>query len=326
MLMIPAIRWWIFALPLTLLHGQIRNSDPGGVLSRFAVARFAGLGNESIQAMTSDTAGNVYVAGTTSSPDLPMKNAAQPQMGEVLLMRSVDRGVTWQKVPQPGVLPVTITPHPSDPLTLFVGAIDGIYKTGDGGLTWRHVYTCPSCVFSRIAIDPADPRRIYAAGGAVYPSPGFLTSGDGGETWQPRPMPVNGSSPLWVDPNGSGTVGFGRSLSKDHGLTWTSMTALPMGYPSFTIPDPHHPGWIYAATAAGTSGRLYRSTNWGATWVERPSPTLGESFQLGISQLLFDPDLPNTLYATAFLSGLQISDDAGATWRTPGGLWTCPQK
>jgi hypothetical protein len=202
MLMIPAIRWWVLALPLTLLHGQIRNSDPGGVLSRFAVARFAGSGNESIQAMTSDTAGNVYIAGTTSSFDLPMKNAAQPEIGEALLMRSVDRGVTWQKVRQPRISPVTITPHPSDPLILFLGGRDGIYKTGDGGVTWRHVYTCASCVVSWIVIDPANPRQTYAFESALYTSTGFLTSGDGGETWQPRqvttptPYPVAG---MWVD-------------------------------------------------------------------------------------------------------------------------------
>jgi hypothetical protein len=53
---------------------------------------FAGSGQESIQAMAADAHGNIYVAGTTSSPDFPVKNAEQPQFGDSRMMRSVDRG------------------------------------------------------------------------------------------------------------------------------------------------------------------------------------------------------------------------------------------
>jgi hypothetical protein len=57
------------------------SSDPAGALGKYAIARFSGSGSDSIQAMTSDASGNVYVAGTTTSLDLPVKNAAQPRMG-----------------------------------------------------------------------------------------------------------------------------------------------------------------------------------------------------------------------------------------------------
>lgn len=321
------IRLIVLALPIAMLDAQTVSSEPGGVLRQLTVARFVGSGAESIQAMTSDAAGNVYVAGTTSSPDLPLKNAAQPSIGEALVMRSTDRGVTWQRVPNPPVSPLTITPHPSDPNTLFVAGVDGIYKTVDGGQTWRHVYSRVSasvgCCFN-IAIDPANTRQMYVYG---FDAPiQFLVSSDGGESWQSRDAPSPGvfsnlstARVLWVDPNGSGTVGLGLLLSRDHGVSWARMTSPPMWTPSFTVPDPRHAGWIYAATSAGTGGRLYLSKDWGTTWTQRPSPTWGGGSEpVAIGDLLFDPDLANTFYANDYSGSLDISDDAGASWHAPG--------
>ena len=111
------------------------------MLSQLTVARFSGSGSESIQAMTSDKGGYIYIAGTTSSPDLTVKNAAQPIFGEAALIRSLDRGATWQKIPNAPASIRAVTSHPTDPQTLFAGALDGIYKTTDGGQTWRRTYT-----------------------------------------------------------------------------------------------------------------------------------------------------------------------------------------
>ena len=154
------------------IPGQTTTPDPAGVLNRFAVARFLGSGNQSIQAMTSDPAGNVYVAGTTSSPDFPVRNPWQPLIGEAVLMRSTDVGVTWGKVSFPTSSLVTLTPHPSDPQTLFAGAVDGIYKSGDGGMAWRKVdawVNSANVDQIYIAADPAYPQNVYfyaAVGGS----------------------------------------------------------------------------------------------------------------------------------------------------------------
>lgn len=327
------IRLSILALSVVPLHAQTGSTDPGGVLSSLTVAQFAGSGSQSIQAMTSDAAGNVYVAGTTSSPDLPVKNAAQPVIGEALLLRSVDRGTTWQKLANPPAFPLTITPHPSDSQTLFVGCTDGIYKTVDGGQTWLHVYAWAPVNLSPgedtfdIAIDPSKPLLIYAYTSflAGSNSPVFLASADGGQTWQPRTLPkgvgFSGVRALWVDPNGSGTVGLGLSLSRDHGLTWTSIT-VPPAPPTqslfFLVPDPKHTGWIYAETAAGTLGHLYLSTDWGTTWTERPSP-MWYGNTATIFDLLFDPDLPGVLYAPNASLQMAVSEDNGATWQFLAG-------
>ncbi len=133
----PKIVVCLLAFPLAVL-GQT-SVGPGGLIGQITIAQFTGSGVQTIQAMTADGAGNVYVAGTTTSPDLPVKNAAQPSIGGTVLMRSADRGVTWRKVTNPPELPLTIATHPSDPQTLFVGSADGIYKSSDGAQTWRHV-------------------------------------------------------------------------------------------------------------------------------------------------------------------------------------------
>jgi len=70
----------LLILLLTSIKGQA-DPNPGGVLQKFLINQFAGSGIDSIEAMTSDAAGNLYVAGKTTSPDFPTKNAAQASIG-----------------------------------------------------------------------------------------------------------------------------------------------------------------------------------------------------------------------------------------------------
>jgi hypothetical protein len=106
---------FLLALPLSLFAQT--STDPGGVLSALTVTRFA--------------AGNIYVAGTTGSPNFPVKNAAQPTRENPFLMRSLDRGATWQKLADPPAAPLTFTPHPTDPKTMFAASAVAIYKSTD---------------------------------------------------------------------------------------------------------------------------------------------------------------------------------------------------
>src|SRR5258708_3427400 len=188
-----SIRIFIVLSPLMLLDAQTAGSDPAGMLGQFAVTRLGGSGSESIQAMTSDAAGNMYIAGSSSSPDFPVKHAAQPAIGGGLLMRSTDRGQTWQNIGSPLVVPLEIAPHPSDPQILLLGATDGIYKTADGGQTWRHIYSWPPVPSSAIplsmAIDPANPRLAYVYT-ADLKAAHFLSSVDCRDTRQELTAPT----------------------------------------------------------------------------------------------------------------------------------------
>jgi hypothetical protein len=90
------------------------HSDPAAVAQRLRVASFGGTGNTSIIAMATDSAGNIYVTGTTSAPDLPVKNAAQPAMGEAQVLRTTDLGATWSRVNVPADV-TSVVPDPVDP-------------------------------------------------------------------------------------------------------------------------------------------------------------------------------------------------------------------
>ena len=326
--MIVSVRLVIVALSLTLVHAQIESSDPAGVLGKWAIARFAGSGADSIQAMSSDAAGNVYIAGTTSSPDLPMKNAMQPVIGEVPLMRSTDRGETWQKIDGIPVQALEIAPHPVDPRVLLLAGATGIYKSSDSGQTWRQVHSWKLNVTAtydvlNIAIDPANPSQVYAAYVSISRMGVFLRSANGGETWDEPPSPtfsvsgdrppnfsLSGARQLWVDPRGSGAVMLGLAISRDRGQTWKMMASPPKGtHQSIITPDPHRTGWIYAATATGGSGYLYLSGDWGATWTEKTPPN-----SWSIDHLVVDPELSNTLYAST-AGRLYVSRDGAASWQ-----------
>jgi hypothetical protein len=73
----------------------------------------------SIQAIASDSAGNIYVAGTTNASDFPVKNAAQPRFGESRILWTTDLGITWTRVGSPPADVAVVVPDPVDSQVLF---------------------------------------------------------------------------------------------------------------------------------------------------------------------------------------------------------------
>src|SRR2546421_5486019 len=115
--------------------------------------------------------------------------------------RSRDYGRTWTPLfdDQPTGSIGAIAIAPSDPRTIYVGSGeglqrpdlsvgDGIYKSTDGGATWRHVGLADGLQIPAVMVDPRDPNRVFAAGlGSPYgPSGerGVYRSPGGGDTWQ----------------------------------------------------------------------------------------------------------------------------------------------
>lgn len=84
------------------------------------------------------------------------------------LIRSRDRGNTWQAVPlivPPSALPVTsVALHPTDPKIFFVSAQSLIYKTTDGGTTWTSIPSPTSRSITSLSLDPQFPATMYAWG------------------------------------------------------------------------------------------------------------------------------------------------------------------
>src|ERR1700736_883126 len=111
------------------------------------------------------------VAGVPSQPHVFYIGAAD---GGV--WKSDDAGRTWQPIfdGQPTQSIGAIAVAPSDPDIIYVGSGeglrrpdlsvgDGIYRSNDGGRTWSHLGLRDGQQIAELAIDPRDPRRVFAA-------------------------------------------------------------------------------------------------------------------------------------------------------------------
>lgn len=103
------------------------------------------------------------------------------------LFQSEDGGRSWRKmklpVDHPNVDVMAVTPHPSDPKTVYIGTHEaGVFKSNDNGAKWRQVNPGLSGLdVHGLAIDPNMPSKLHAAvrekGGGLY------RTENGGEKW-----------------------------------------------------------------------------------------------------------------------------------------------
>jgi photosystem II stability/assembly factor-like uncharacterized protein len=238
----------------------------------------------------------------------------------------------------PGGGPVqTLAIDAQNPSTVYAVASGGIFKTTDGGKSWRQVYfatandggaaypaTVPATV---LAIDPQNPTTVYAGTNQG----GVVKSEDGGTNWTMVNSGLTGLRVyiLAVDPQNprtlyAGTAGTNLGLFKstDGGESWTSLPYLPRGVAFALVIDPQNPNTVYAGSNEDTYQRgnsvvVFKSTDGGASWRDTGLPPGGFAGALAI-----DPVNPSTLYAGACVnnitSGARLfkSTDGGASWTT----------
>jgi photosystem II stability/assembly factor-like uncharacterized protein len=214
------------------------------------------------------------------------------------LFRSETAGLTWsafgEGLPDGGVDALVIDPR--KPRTMYAGTFDGVYRSDDGGATWRPSNTGQSDSIVALAIDPANSARLYAAG-----SHQFFRSVDGGATWTGTPLvvasPVGTTSygvrAIEVDPNRALTLYLATSSgllrSTDGAITWAAVGTGFFGDPVGSEPnlsavalDASRPGVLWVGTKFG---RIFRSIDSGESWVtfERGLPGVE------INGLVLDP-------------------------------------
>ena len=221
-----------------------------------------------------------------------------------------DAGRTWnpifdaQNTGSVGAVEVA----PSNPNILYVGSGEGLqrpdlstgngmYRSDDAGRSWTHLGLRDGQQIPRIAIDPANPERLFVAvlGHPYGPNTerGIYRSVNGGQSFE---------RVLYKDEN---TGGADVVLSPtDPNTVYAVLWAARQG------------PWENAAWSGPTSG-LFKSTDGGASWSQLAGglPTTADGLgRLGIG---ISPSDPRRIYVTATAgakSGLYRSDDAGATW------------
>ena len=215
--------------------------------------------------------------------------------------RSADGGANWEMMGLEKSQHLSkIIIHPEDSKTLFVasqgplwspGGERGLYKTTDGGATWKNVLSAGEWTgVTDVVMDPRDPDRLYAA------------------TWQHHRTVA-----ALID----GGPESGIHTSVDGGETWTRLTeGLPkgnMGKIGLAI-SPQQPDVLYAAIELDNSkGGVWRSTNRGATWEKRSDAVAGATGPHYYQELVASPHAFDRIYLMDFR--VQVSDDGGTTFR-----------
>lgn len=255
--------------------------------------------------------------------------------------KSSDAGRTWRHsgLPLSRHIP-RIRVHPKNPDVAWaavLGAIfnpseeRGVYKTTDGGKTWRRVlYRNDRAGAIDLALDPSNPNVLYAALWDVKRTPWSLESGgpgsglfqslDGGETWTEitrRPglpkgtigrigVTVSGANPdrVWAQIEAEDG---GLFRTDDGGRTWRRVNdnrnlRQRAWYYTHIHADPQNPDRVYAQNV-----QFWRSDDGGATF--RPIPTPHSDNH----DLWIDP-ADNSRMINGDDGGASVSTDGGRTW------------
>lgn len=286
-----------------------------------------------------------------------------------------DYGRTWKPIfdqmPTGSVGDIAVSE--SNPDVIYVGCGegiqrpdlsvgDGVYKSTDGGRSWKNMGLKDGQQIGNITIDPKNENRVFVAvlGHPYGPNTerGVYRSLNGGTTWERVLYKDENTGAIQVnfDPNNSRTLyadmwagrqgpwengqwngpESGLYKSTDGGDTWTKLTrGLPtpqqgLGRIGFTI-APGNSNRLYATVDAGKYGGIYRSNDAGESW-ELVNPD-GRFWGRGsdFAEVKADPKNADIVYSANVVTWKSV--DAGKTWTgfrgAPGGddyhrIWINP--
>jgi photosystem II stability/assembly factor-like uncharacterized protein len=198
----------------------------------------------------------------------------------------------------------------SDHKVIVAGALDGVYRSNDGGNNWQRISPNDGIVknIESIAVDPQDPNVVYAGTWHLA----WKTS-DGGANWQHInkgmiddsdvfSIIVSSANPSEVFASAcSGiykSVSGGDQFEKIKGIPFTARRTRVLRQ------DPSNPAIVYAGTTEG----LWKSIDEGKNWKLASSP------EVVVNDVLLDPRNPQRVLLATDRSGVLASDNATATF------------
>ncbi|GAA4342318.1 WD40/YVTN/BNR-like repeat-containing protein [Flaviaesturariibacter amylovorans] len=221
---------------------------------------------------------------------------------------------------------------------------EGIYKTLDGGRTWKRMGLEKTRNIHRILIDPTNPDVVYAGviGNpyAEHPERGVYKTTDGGNSWKQvlYTNDTSGVGDMVMDPSNpnkilvnmwqhrrtphsfkSGGPGSGLYLTMDGGTTWKKLgkeDGLPGGNLgrcglAFARSQPTR---VYALVEAEKNG-LYKSDDGGFKWeLITAEPRIVTNRPFYFQDIAVDTKNENRIYSIHDI--VEVSEDGGRSFRT----------
>jgi photosystem II stability/assembly factor-like uncharacterized protein len=270
--------------------------------------------------------------------------------------KTTNSGTTWEPIfDKYGSYSIgCVTLDPNNPHVVYVGTGennsqrsvswgDGIYRSEDGGKSFKNIGLKKSEHIAKILIDPRDSKIIYVAAQGPLWGPGgnrgLYKSTDYGATWDsvlyisentgvtdivmdPRDPDVLYAASyqrrrhVWVLLNGGPEGAIYKST--DAGVTWDKLkSGLPggdVGRIGLAI-SPVNPDYVFAIIEArGEKGGFYKSTNRGASWT-KTNPYKTSSAQY-YNEIFCDPKDVNKIYSLD--TRTKVSNDGGKTFNNLG--------
>ncbi len=283
--------------------------------------------SDSLAGVGVDSAGNTYIAGSTYSPNFPVKNGVQPHTASAGLYLITGPG------PSPAFTAlgissasfVAIDPrnsstsgiNPQNTVILYAISNGVLLQSMNGGGTFTAL-SLPSSEVATLAIDPSNGQILYAG---TFDQ-GLFKSTDGGATWSTSNGSLQALQPgqfefqsIWIDPDNPSVLlayaigNFYRS--GDAGNTWKMILSdtfvLTLNF------DTAVPGLIYITD---NQGDAWASTDDGQTFSSLKVPA-------GFGAILPDPTQSGHLVALS-LSGLYVSTNSGSSWAQAGTFPSTP--
>ncbi|HYV82189.1 MAG TPA: hypothetical protein VE931_01665 [Pyrinomonadaceae bacterium] len=288
------------------------------------------------------------------------------------LFRTTDSGATWTPITD-GKIPLgstgSVAVADSDPNVIYLGTGSdgvrsnvstgrGMYKSTDGGQTWKFIGLYNAGQIGAVRIHPTNPDIVWvAANGDVFKpndERGVFKTTDGGQTWRKMLFISDGVGAMDIElqPNNPNVVyawmshlerkpwtiisggregGFYKSTDGGEHFTKVS-NGLPnelIGKANLAVTNAN-PNRIYALVEAKPGGGFYRSEDAGQTWALINSSGALIQRPFYYTTLGADPSNADVVYAGA--EGFFKSTDAGKTFtpfRTPHGdnhdIWINPK-
>ncbi len=269
--------------------------------------------------------------------------------------KTINNGTTFEPIfdQQPSFSVGCLALDPQNPNVLWVGTGennnqrsvaygDGVYKSEDGGKSFKNMGLKNSEHIGKIVIDPTNSDVVYVAALGPLWAPGgergVYKTTDGGKTWN---LVLNidehtGVNDIIMDPRNpnllyasthqrrrhvftyvSGGPGSTIYRSKDAGKSWekaeNGLPSVDKGRIGLAI-SPANPEYLYAIVeAAQGQGGFYRSMDRGASWEKRSGHSTSGNYYC---EIVPHPQNPDIIYSVD--TYFQWSEDGGKTFKILG--------